>query len=405
MTMGFEPQKFFIGVIDLFSVLLPGAVLTFLLKDPLWRILVYTGPEACPVAKPDYPGGAEGVAIFLVTSYLLGHFIFLIGSALLDDRIYDPVKGATFADQVRRVAKGEELSPSWARLLAKVFVKNNTAPPVSHAVKIKEYYLDPLNASPSVNAFQWAKAQLTLDHPEALASVQRFEADSKFFRSLFVVLCVVFPWSLLACRYPLAIACLPLLVLAFWRYFDERGKATNQAYWYVIALESQRKDGYRTTATIPAGFTHAGGVVYRRTRVDPSNGEAKYKVEYLLVQATDDPLKWVLPKGHINPGEKLQETAVREVREESGVWAGIRGPLGESSYTFKDEPIKVQFYLMEAVKQERPKERKREHAWLVLEEALKRKGLVEKHQELLKLANEKLTAAKQAGTVDARADL
>jgi hypothetical protein len=315
--MNFEPQKFFIGIIDLFSVLLPGAVLTFLLKAPLWQILVYKAKLQVQTA---YPGGAEGVAIFLITSYLLGHFIFLIGSAALDDHIYDRVKVATFADQVRRVAKGEELSPSWARLLAKVFFKNNTAVPVSHAAKIKEYYLNPLSASPSVNAFQWAKAQLSLDHPEALASVQRFEADSKFFRSLFVVLCIICPWSAVTHQYPLAMACLPLLVLAFWRYFDERGKATNQAYWYVITLESQRKDGYRSTASIsPSGFTHAGGVVYRRTRVDPCNGVAKDKVEYLLVQATDDPLKWVLPKGHINPGEKLQETAVREVREESGV--------------------------------------------------------------------------------------
>lgn len=405
--MNFEPQKFFIGVIDLFSVLLPGAVLTFLLKDPLWQILVCnTKPQACHLAEPGYPGGAEGVAIFLITSYLLGHFIFLIGSAALDDHIYDPVKAATFADQVRNVAKGEKLSPSWARLLAKVFLKNSTAPPVRQAVKIKEYYLDPLNASLSVNAFQWAKAQLTLDHPEALASVQRFEADSKFFRSLFVVLCIVFPWSLLVHRYLLAIACLPLLVLAFWRYLDERGKATNQAYWYVITLESQRKDGFRSPATIPTGgFTHAGGVVYRRTPAGPSNSGPKDKVEYLLVQATDDRKKWVLPKGHIKPGEKLEETAVREVREESGVWAGIRGPLGESSFTFKNEPIKVQFYLMEALKQERPIERKREHAWLTLEEALKRNDLVEKHRELLKLAQEKLMAAQQSGMSALSTDL
>ena len=31
--MDFEPQKFFIGVIDFFSILLPGAALTYLFKD------------------------------------------------------------------------------------------------------------------------------------------------------------------------------------------------------------------------------------------------------------------------------------------------------------------------------------------------------------------------------------
>ena len=113
-------------------------------------------------------------------------------------------------------------------------------------------------------------------------------------------------------------------------------------------------------------------------------------------------MKWVLPKGHIEPGEKLQETAVREVCEESGVWAGIESPLGESAFTFKNEPIKVQLYLMKFLKQERPTERKRKHVWVALEEALKRNDLIEKHRELLTLAEEKLIAAKQARISQAR---
>jgi len=38
--MNFEPQKFFIGQIDFFSILLPGALLTYLLKDDmeLWLL-------------------------------------------------------------------------------------------------------------------------------------------------------------------------------------------------------------------------------------------------------------------------------------------------------------------------------------------------------------------------------
>lgn len=383
--MGFEPQKFFIGVIDFFSVLLPGAVLAFFIKDPLWHLLGYTPSK-------------DELAVFLIVSYLLGHFIFLIGSPL-DDYVYDRVKAATFTEQVARVAEGKKLSPFWARLLARAIIKKNVPQPVRQAVKIKEYYLDPLNASASVNAFQWAKAQLALGHPEALASVQRFEADSKFFRSLFVVLCIVYSINLWKHRHShvavfLLLLLAFLLALALWRYFDQRLKATNQAYWYVITLESQRKDGYRAQAAFP-GFTHGGGVVYRRTCVASSNGGAKDKLEYLLVQATDDPLKWVLPKGHINSGEKLQETAVREVREESGVWAGIEGkdPLGESVFTRKDEQIKVQFFLMKFLKQERPIERKRKHVWLTCVDAQSRNDLIKDHKGLLKLAEEKLSEA------------
>lgn len=396
--MGYEPQKFFIGVIDLFSVLLPGAVLTYFLKSPLWKVLVckdslwqILSGHGC--VQP-YPTGSESVAIFLITSYLLGHFIFLLGSALLDDPIYDPVKDASFTAQIARLAKGDALSPAWARLLAKIFIKDSVQP-VRQVIKIKEYYLGPLNASFAINAFQWAKAQLALAHPEAIASVQRFEADSKFFRSLFVVLCVILPWGLATHRYALAGACLPLLALAFWRYIDQRLKATNQAYWYIITLESQRKDGYRRGPAIqPDGFTHAGGVVYRRE---------EDKLEYLLVQATDNEKQWVLPKGHINPGERMQETAVREVREESGVWAAVRSRLSESAFTRDGEFIKVQFYLMEALEEEEPKEQGRRHLWLALDEALKRNDLLENHQELLKLAGGKLMAADQVGKATGKA--
>jgi len=66
--MNFEPQKFFVGLIDFFSTLLPGAVLTLLAKDwwgPLFQGNAYSGLK-----------GAGGWVVFLFASYLLGHFDF-----------------------------------------------------------------------------------------------------------------------------------------------------------------------------------------------------------------------------------------------------------------------------------------------------------------------------------------
>ena len=43
---------------------------------------------------------------------------------------------------------------------------------------------------------------------------------------------------------------------------------------------------------------------------------------------------WVLPKGTVEKGEEHADTALREVKEESGVDATIVKYIGKSSYTF-----------------------------------------------------------------------
>ncbi|MCM1090469.1 MAG: NUDIX hydrolase [Muribaculum sp.] len=59
---------------------------------------------------------------------------------------------------------------------------------------------------------------------------------------------------------------------------------------------------------------------------------------------------WVLPKGTVEQGEEYTETALREVREESGVEASIVKYVGKSEYSFtvpEDTVEKeVHWYLM-----------------------------------------------------------
>jgi ADP-ribose pyrophosphatase YjhB (NUDIX family) len=45
-------------------------------------------------------------------------------------------------------------------------------------------------------------------------------------------------------------------------------------------------------------------------------------------------LVWSLPKGHVETGETLEQTAVREIEEETGVTAEVRHKLGEVDYWF-----------------------------------------------------------------------
>ena len=113
--MNFEPQKFFIGLIDFFSILMPGALLTYMLKDDVG--LHFFGDGYLKLAE------TEGWMVFFFSSYLLGHFIFLLGSWLLDDHVYDRIRNATYEEQIKRLARGEKLSSGIARWLAARLIK------------------------------------------------------------------------------------------------------------------------------------------------------------------------------------------------------------------------------------------------------------------------------------------
>ncbi len=59
---------------------------------------------------------------------------------------------------------------------------------------------------------------------------------------------------------------------------------------------------------------------------------------------------WVLPKGTVEQGETFTDTALREVREESGAKAAIMKYIGTSHYTFEvpegEVDKQVHWYLM-----------------------------------------------------------
>ena len=61
---------------------------------------------------------------------------------------------------------------------------------------------------------------------------------------------------------------------------------------------------------------------------------------------------WVLPKGTVEAGEEFKETALREVKEETGVQAQIIKYIGKSQYSFNTPQDTVEkevhWYLMMA---------------------------------------------------------
>lgn len=71
--------------------------------------------------------------------------------------------------------------------------------------------------------------------------------------------------------------------------------------------------------------TSAGGVVYRMEHGTPL---------YLLIRDSYD--NWGFPKGHLEPGERADEAAVREVREETGLSdLQLRGTIDTIDWYFR----------------------------------------------------------------------
>ena len=89
--------------------------------------------------------------------------------------------------------------------------------------------------------------------------------------------------------------------------------------------------------------TAAGGVVVRGT------GD---HLEVVLA-GRDSDRTWVFPKGTPDDGETVEETALREVREETGLEVEIVRPIGQIEYWFAVPGRRVHkvvhFFLMRAV--------------------------------------------------------
>jgi 8-oxo-dGTP pyrophosphatase MutT (NUDIX family) len=89
---------------------------------------------------------------------------------------------------------------------------------------------------------------------------------------------------------------------------------------------------------------------------------------------------WALPKGNIDPGEKPDETAIREVFEETGVHGHLVEKLGDVKYTYtRRGGVRVfkivSFYLLRAGRgrigdiEEQMRIEVAEARWLPLEDA------------------------------------
>ncbi len=353
--MKFEPQKFYIGMIEFFSVILPGVLFTYVLMSEYNRL---TG-QSYQVET------SEQGLIFLFISYVAGHFIFMMGSTI--DNIDQHLRNWTFQSQLRRVADGEQPVARIKRWLSSYILRDRDGA-MYRVLPIKQHYLARVGGQNAVNAFQWSKAWLTEKNPQALAEVERYEADSKFFRSFIVVLFLIACWKTYYPDPAIQLTAIVLALLSFYRFEIQRIKATSSAYWYVLTFVANEAAGYQAPKVDTQGCNREVGLVIKQAR-ENHKGREEEVTRILLVRAKNNPDQWVLPKGHIENGEKPAVTAVREVYEETGVWAKPLNFSEIKEIKTPGETYKARFHLMEYIAQEKAKE-DRETGWFTKREAL-----------------------------------
>ena len=106
-------------------------------------------------------------------------------------------------------------------------------------------------------------------------------------------------------------------------------------------LHARRRSVARLRSTTA---TSAGGIVVRFVDGAP-------QIVVGIRRREREGMTWTLPKGTPISGESVEETAVREVSEETGLEVRITGPLSSIEYTFVQSGARihktVHYFLME----------------------------------------------------------
>lgn len=203
-----KPADFFIGVMEFFAILMPGALLVYL--------LLFMAPGWSDAALEPLDSSSQVVkwSAFSVAAYVSGHLLHHVGSVL--DDWYD--KG--YARHKRRF--GDERLLREARDLVRADLGGD----------IRE-----------VSTFEWAGSWVRAHNDAAGAELEHAGADAKFFRSLCIVAALGVPVFSLRADLLAAAGSLALSWFAYRRFCKRRWDTAQRTYEYFVLLRREHGSG------------------------------------------------------------------------------------------------------------------------------------------------------------------
>jgi len=250
--MDYKPVDLFVGVVEFFSILLPGAFLTFMVAHLVSHQLLDVFPELT--------NSTVAWAAFVFASYFLGHVVYGLAALPLN---------YLYAKTYRRWSGPDvKILETKAKSIATALVtmrgdepagqKPTEAPKKTGAAQVSRKASAELSklagkAPASVDVMfeaqdsvlPLATAIVRLRAPSGVTEIDRSEADSKFFRSIAPVLLftgIVFffvpassSFSVLQ-KEAVISGCFLTLALSLWRFMDLRHRLIKLTYELLIAL-------------------------------------------------------------------------------------------------------------------------------------------------------------------------
>ena len=201
--MADKPTEFFLGALDFFGILVPGAVL-------LAAILILDPGSVKPLVQQLPPTGLERTAALAVSAYLLGYALHVAGFAI--DRVFDRTQHRFFNRH-----HGREL--------------------YNRVIQLKDAQLSAAD-SPLITGYRWALTNIRSRFPSWGTDVDRMTAHTALFRSMTLIAGFVTLSLLLKRSWFPAFLCAFTTGICLQLYLNLRWRSIRIVYEYYLALQA-----------------------------------------------------------------------------------------------------------------------------------------------------------------------